>query len=245
MNTSNPTLGTKTFENLERSESTMTAQGAVNKTGILFILLLIGAVFTWNTFVKSGAQAVMPLVMIGLIGGFVVSLITIFAKKAAFIFAPIYAILEGVALGGISALIQSTMKEQIVIQAVILTFGVLFLMLFLYKTGMIKVTGAFMQGVMAATGAICLIYLVTFVLSFFNIQIPYIHGSGIVGIGFSIFVVVLAAFNLVLDFHFITEGENAGAPKYMEWYLAFGLMVTLVWLYLEILRLLMKLNNRR
>jgi uncharacterized YccA/Bax inhibitor family protein len=157
---------------------------------------------------------------------------------------PIYALLEGLFLGGISAVLNAQMPG-IVIQAVGLTFGTLACLLVAYRTGIIKAAENFKLGVVAATGGICLLYMVSIVMGFFGGSIPMIHSSSPMGIGFSLFVVVIAALNLVLDFDFIEQGAEHGAPKYMEWYAAFGLMVTLVWLYLEILRLLAKLNSRR
>ena len=151
--------------------------------------------------------------------------------------------MEGFFLGAISV-VYNHLYEGIVLQAVMLTMGTLFAMLMAYRTGLIKPTEKFKMGVVAATGGIAIVYLATIVLGFFNINIPLIHESGIVGIGFSLFVIVIAAMNLVLDFDFIETGVEQGAPKYMEWYGAFGLMVTLVWLYLEFLRLLSKLNSR-
>ena len=157
--------------------------------------------------------------------------------------APIYALLEGLALGGISAIFEARFPG-IVVQAVGLTFGALFCLLIAYKSGMIKVTENFKLGVVSATGAIALFYVVSLLLGMFGISLPFIHGSGIIGIGFSLFVVAIAALNLVLDFDFIENGADRGAPKYMEWYAAFGLIVTLVWLYIEILRLLSKIRSR-
>jgi uncharacterized YccA/Bax inhibitor family protein len=158
--------------------------------------------------------------------------------------APIYAALEGLALGGISAVFESR-YPGIVSQAVFLTFGTLAALLIAYRSGWIKATENFKLGVVAATGGIFFVYLISFVLSFFGVSIPLIHGSGVFGILFSLFVVVIAALNLVLDFDFIEQGAEQGAPKYMEWFAAFGLMVTLIWLYLEVLRLLSKLQQRR
>jgi uncharacterized YccA/Bax inhibitor family protein len=187
---------------------------------------------------------VQGLMLGGMIGGLVVALITIFKKTAAPVTTPLYGALEGLLLGGLSATFEAR-YPGIVIQAVALTFGTLFALLAAYKSKMIAVTENFRLGLTAATGAICLVYLVGLVLSFFGIRIPLIHESGPVGILFSLFVVGVAAFNLVLDFDFIERGAESGAPKYMEWYAAFGLIVTLVWLYLEILRLLAKLQDRR
>lgn len=252
MRTANPALNKKTFVNLGYAEGTsqMTLQGTVNKTLIMMALLLIAASFTWRMFFSSadqveGARAVMPWMIGGVIGGLIVGLITIFKKTAAPITAPIYAILEGLFLGALSSFMEARFPG-IVIQAVALTFGTLFALLFLYKSRIIKPTENFKLGVVAATGGIFLVYLVTMILRLFGVgYISFIHGSGTVGILFSLFVVVIAALNLVLDFDFIETGSSQGAPKYMEWYGAFGLMVTLVWLYIEILRLLAKLQNRR
>jgi uncharacterized YccA/Bax inhibitor family protein len=180
----------------------------------------------------------------GFVGGFVVALATIFKPNWSPITAPIYALLEGFALGGISAVFEKT-YHGIALQAVGLTLGVLFVMLLAYKTGMIRATQGFKIGVIAATGGIAVFYLVEMVLSFFfHFQFSTINGGGFWGIAFSLFVVVIAALNLVLDFDVIETGVRGGAPKYMEWYGGFGLMVTLIWLYLEMLRLLAKANRR-
>ena len=156
---------------------------------------------------------------------------------------PMYAVLEGLLLGGLSAMFEVRFPG-IVSQAVFATFGTLFGLLFAYKTGIIKATENFKLGVFAATGGIAIVYLISFVMSFFGTRIPYIHESGLIGIGFSVFVVIVAALNLVLDFDFIEQGAESGAPKYMEWYAAFGLLITLVWLYIEMLRLLSKVRSR-
>lgn len=179
----------------------------------------------------------------GAIGGLVLALITVFKKTWAPVTAPLYALVEGFFLGAISA-VYNAQFGGIVMQAVMLTFGILFALLFAYRSGLIKATENFKLGVVAATGGIALVYLASIALGFFGIKIPLIHESGLVGIGFSLFVVVIASLNLVLDFDFIESGVEQGAPKYMEWYGAFGLMVTLVWLYLELLRLLSKLQSR-
>jgi uncharacterized YccA/Bax inhibitor family protein len=185
----------------------------------------------------------MSLAMVGGIGGFIVALVTIFKKTWAPVTAPIYALLEGLALGGISAIFELRFPG-IAIQAVSLTFGTLAVLLLVYRSGVIPVTENFKLGVVAATGGIALFYLATIVLGFFGVHFTTINGSGPIGIGFSIFVVIIASLNLVLDFDFIENAVRAGAPKYMEWYAAFGLMVTLIWLYFEILRLLSKLRSR-
>jgi uncharacterized YccA/Bax inhibitor family protein len=189
------------------------------------------------------AGAVLPYLGLGLIGGLVVALVTIFKQTWAPVTAPIYALLEGLVIGGISAFAESQFPG-IVIQAVGLTFGTLLALLVAYKSRLIQVTDNFRLGVAAATGGILLVYLATFILGFFGVKIPLIHQSGWVGIGFSVFVVIIAALNLVLDFDFIEQGVASGAPRYMEWYAAFGLMVTLIWLYIEILNLLTKIYAR-
>ena len=248
MRSANPTLSGKSFEGYGRvmeAGEVMTIQGTVNKTAFLLILAIGTAAWTWDKFFTAGnPAAVMPYFWGGAIGGFVVALVTIFKKNWASFTAPIYALLEGLFLGAISAFFEARFPG-IVIQAVGLTFGTLVALLMAYKSGLIKATENFKLGVVAATGGIFLVYMATMVLGFFGVAIPYIHGSGIIGIGFSVFVVVIAALNLVLDFDFIESGAAAGAPKFLEWYGAFALIVTLVWLYLEILRLLAKLSSRR
>ena len=247
----NPALKESTFLDLgsgavvSRDGGAMTLNGTVNKTGILLLLAVVTAAFAWNQiqFTEQGAVGGGLYLWGGLIGGFVLALITTFKKTWAPVTAPLYALVEGFFLGAISA-IYNNMYNGIVLQAVMLTMGTLFALLFAYRTGLIKATENFKLGVVAATGGIALVYLATIVLGFFNINIPLIHESGLIGIGFSLFVIVIAALNLVLDFDFIESGVEQGAPKYMEWYGGFGLMVTLVWLYIEFLRLLSKLNSR-
>lgn len=242
MRSANPSLGENTFDGLRSDNGmTMTIQGTVNKTFILFLLLCATAMFTWYQYF-SGSD-IQSLLWIGLIGGFVVALITIFVKKAAPFTAPLYALLEGLAIGGISAMFE-TQFAGITTQAILLTFGTLFSLLFVYRLGIIKVTENFKLGVVAATGAIFFVYLADIILRFFGMGVPFIHETGLVGILISVAIVVVAALNLVLDFDFIEKGVEQRAPKYMEWYGAFGLMVTLVWLYFEILRLLSKLRSK-
>jgi uncharacterized YccA/Bax inhibitor family protein len=182
--------------------------------------------------------------MAGILGGFVLALVTAFKPVWAPISTPLYALAEGLALGGISVVFESA-YSGIVAQAVFLTFGTLAALLIAYRSGVIRATDNFRRGVFAATGGIALLYLASFILGFFGIAIPLIHSNGLVGILFSLFVVVIAALNLVLDFDLIERGAAQGAPAYMEWYGAFALLVTLVWLYLEILRLLSKLQSRQ
>ena len=252
MRSGNPALSESTFLDLgngsvvSRGADAMSINGTVNKTGILLVLAVLTAAFAWDGTLGANGE-LLPAAKLylwgGMIVGFILSLVTIFKKSWAPVSAPLYALAEGLFLGSISAIYEASFNG-IVFQAVILTFGTLFALLFAYRSGLIKATENFKLGVVAATGGIALVYLATIVLGFFNINIPYIHESGLIGIGFSLFVVVIAALNLVLDFDFIESGVEAGAPKYMEWYGAFGLMVTLVWLYIEFLRLLSKLQSR-
>lgn len=238
MRTGNPALNANTFRGVATGEGVMTIQGTVNKAAILLFLVVLSASWIWARITQFPW-----MVMLGAIAGLIAAIVTIFKKEWAPITAPIYALLEGLVLGGISALFNAK-YPGIVIQAVSLTFGVLFCLLLAYKSGLIKATENFKLGVVAATGGICLVYIVTMILGFFGKSVPFIHDSGPIGIGFSLFVVVIASLNLVLDFDFIEKGTEAGVPKYMEWYAAFGLMVTLIWLYLEILRLLAKMQRR-
>jgi uncharacterized YccA/Bax inhibitor family protein len=249
MRTSNPALGEQTFTGLPRSydaANRMSINGTINKTGILLVLAIASAAFTWMQFVETrNAATVAPWMMLGMIGGLISALVTIFKKEWAAVTAPVYALCEGLLLGGISAFFEMR-YPGIAIEAVALTFGTLFVMLLLYRTRVIQATEKFRIGVFAATGAIALFYLMQMVLGFFHVNVfSSVYGSGLIGIGFSIFVVIIAALNLVLDFDFIERGAIYGAPKYMEWYGGFSLMVTLIWLYLEILRLLSKLQDRR
>lgn len=241
MRSGNPVLKDSTFKQpFDLAGERMTLPGTVNKTAMLLAMTVITSVYTWGRFMETGDPAsVSGLLMLGLIGGLIVAMVTVFKPTAAPYTAPAYALLEGLALGGISAMVE-TRFPGIVIQAVALTFGTLFCLLVAYRSGLIKATENFKLGVVAATGGIMLLYLVSFVMGFFGRSIGFIHEGGTIGILFSAFVVVIAALNLVLDFDFIESGVEQGAPKYMEWYGAFGLMVTLVWLYLEILRLLGK-----
>mgnify|MGYP001233215110 CR=1 FL=1 len=236
----NPALNSKVFKGFSKtSGELMTLNGTVNKTGLSLLILIVCAGYTYQT-------ANTNFIFVGLIGGFIAALITIFKKEWAPYTVPVYAVLEGLALGGISA-IYNHMYTGIVQQAIFLTFGVFFALLFAYKSRIIKPTENFKLGIFAATAGIGVVYLISFVMSLFGsgLSIMSPQNSSLMSIGFSLFVVVIAALNLVLDFDFIEEASEMGLPKYMEWYGAFGLLVTLVWLYLEILRLLAKLNSRR
>lgn len=252
----NPALKESTFLDLgtgtvvTRDGGAMTLSGTANRTGALLLLSLLTAAFAWNQStiaLPSGEMAPAAgagiYMLGGAIGGFILALVTIFKKEWSPVTAPLYALVEGFFLGSVSALYDLRF-HGIVFQAVLLTFGTLFALLIAYRSGLIKATENFKLGVVAATGGIAVVYLVTMVMQLFGMNVSYIHGSGLMGIGFSLVVVVVAALNLVLDFDFIEQGVEAGAPKYMEWYGAFGLMVTLVWLYVEFLRLLSKLQSR-
>jgi uncharacterized YccA/Bax inhibitor family protein len=252
MKTSNPALGQNTFSNLADTQrgglidvqDRMSLNGTVNKTGILLICAIATAAWTWKLFLPARDMTeVAPLMMVGLIGGFIVAMVTTFKKEWSPVTAPIYALLEGLVLGGLSAMLELR-YPGIAIQSVSLTFGTLFVLLIAYRSGWIQVTQKFRLGIIAATGGIFVFYMLEMILGFFGVQFLSVNGNGIVGIGFSLVVVAIAALNLVLDFDFIEQGVQYGAPKYMEWYGAFGILVTLVWLYLEILRLLSKMRSR-
>jgi uncharacterized YccA/Bax inhibitor family protein len=240
MRSGNPALSSKTFINTtDVGAEKMTIEGTVNKTAMSLLLLLATASYTWINPSPG-------LMMLGFVGGFVMAIITIFKKTWAPYTVSGYALLEGLALGGISRIFEAQ-YPGIASQAIFLTFGILAALLLAYKTGVIKPTENFKLGVFAATGGIFVMYLISFIMSFFGSGMSFMNpsNSSMMSIGFSLFVVVIASLNLVLDFDFIEEGAERGAPKYMEWYGAFGLLVTLIWLYLEILRLLAKLQSRR
>ncbi|MGI8991710.1 MAG: Bax inhibitor-1/YccA family protein [Bryobacteraceae bacterium] len=223
----------------------MTISGTVNRAGILLLCVLATACWTWNQFLTTGDPAsVGGYTMIGAFGGFIAAMVTIFKKEWSPVTAPIYALLEGLFLGSFSAMLEARFPG-IAIESVALTFGTCFCLLLAYRSGLIQPTRRFTMGVVAATGGIAVVYFANIVLGFFHVQIPGIFGSGPIGILFSLAVVIVAALNLVLDFSFIEQGAQRGAPKYMEWYSAFGLMVTLIWLYLEITRLLSKFRGER
>ena len=235
----NPVLSKKTFDNTISVSEKMTIEGTVNKTAISLLILVGTGYLTFDTL--------NPILLIGCgIGGFIFALITIFKKEWAPITVPIYAALQGAMLGGISYM-YNYLYDGIVTNAILLTVGILVSLLIAYRSGYIKATENFKLGIFAATGGIAIVYLVNFIMGFFGsgIGVMNINNASPLSIGFSIVVVIIAALNLVLDFDFIEEGSEKGAPKYMEWYGAFGLLVTLIWLYLEILRLLAKLNSRK
>lgn len=247
MRSTNPALRGDIYNVHTSSTERMSFPGVFNKGMILFALMLMTFIYTWNQtlgVLEAGALSQMNAYpMIGAIGGLILALVTIFKPQWAMVTAPLYALFEGLLLGSISALYEFQFKG-IVFNAVTITFAAFITLFFLYRWGFVRATGMFRKVIMTAMFSIMAVYLVSFVMSFFGTSIPMIHGNGPVGIGFSLIVVGVAAFSLVLDFDFIERSVDQGAPKYLEWYSAFSLMVTLVWLYLEILRLLSKLNRR-
>ncbi len=246
----NPTLSEKRFkdtvlEEVVTHENAMTVRGTLNKFGFLFLMVMGTAFYSWKEF--AGGGNVQPLILVGAIGGLIVAIVMMFKKEWAPWLAPAYALLEGLFVGAISAYYNFAFAEQapgIVINAVGLTFGTAVAMYLLYSFKIIKATAKFRAIIITATAGIAVFYLIAWALSFFGITIPFLHEGSAMGIGFSVFVVALAALNLILDFDMIEKGAELGAPKYMEWYGAFGLLVTIVWLYLEILRLLSKISKK-
>ncbi|MFG0257925.1 MAG: Bax inhibitor-1/YccA family protein [Phycisphaerales bacterium JB043] len=271
---SNPVLSDRAFQPAEvlpkesaQVRTTMTAAGAANKTFMLLGLCAAAAIFTWSMIVPAqGIEPKMspfPFLIGGMLGGLVFFFITWLKPSASPFTAPIYALLEGLVLGSLSAVyaLQFAVVENpgalasgdtstfapnygMVFNALVLTFGILGVMLAVYRSGIIKVTDRFAMILMSAVGAVALLYLVNIIMHFFGASIPFIHSSGPIGIGFSVVVIGLASFMLLLDFEFIVRGAQAGLPRHMEWYAGFGLLVTLVWLYIEILHLLAKLQSR-
>lgn len=248
--TSNPTLGEKIIKDyaFAATDGAMTVQGTINKIALLLALVIAGAVFTWAktmSGVETGSVVGVQGWMIGgSISAFILALIITFKKNLAPILSPVYAICEGLCLGALSAYFE-VMFQGLVMRAVLLTFSVLFSMLFMYKVQIIKVTQRFRAIVLAATVGIALAYLISFILNLFGVNMGFILGGGSFGLIISLVVVAVAALNLVLDFDFIEKGTEAGLPSFFEWYGAFGLMVTLIWLYIEILRLLATIASNR
>jgi uncharacterized YccA/Bax inhibitor family protein len=244
MRSSNPALRDKTFapQHVGTGGGVMTLEGAVNRTIVLLGILGLAATWTWGMAVR-GNPAVQGVIGLGVIGGLVVALVTIFRQRWAPVTAPLYAALEGLALGGISGVVH-VQYRRLPLQALALTAGTLLCLLLAYRSGLIRATENFRLGVVSATGAVALLYLVSIGMRFFGMEMPLLHEATPMGIGLSLVIVAIAALNLVLDFDSIEKGAEAGLPRYMEWYAGFGLLVTLVWLYLEILRLLTKLQRR-
>jgi uncharacterized YccA/Bax inhibitor family protein len=247
---SNPILTEKKFKDtvldqVISHENAMTIRGTMQKFGFLFLMVMGTAFYAWKEASEGGN--VMPLIITGAIGGLVIAIVLAFKKEWSPYLAPAYALLEGLFVGGISAYYNLAFAElapNIIMNAVGLTFGTCIAMYLLYTFRIIKATAKFKAIVMTATAGIAIFYMITFVLGLFGISMPFLHESSALGIGFSIFVVALAALNLILNFDMIETGAEMGAPKYMEWYSAFGLLVVIVWLYLEILRLLSLLSGR-
>lgn len=243
----NPTLGEKAFQSVgtAHGDQVMTVKGSLQKFGFMLIMLMGTAFYAWKEF--QGHGNVMPLMWTGLIGGFVLALVIIFKKNWSPYLAPAYALLEGLFIGTISAMYNDMFQAQapnIIMNAVGLTLGTAVAMYLLYSMRIIRATERFKSIIFVATAGIAIFYLIAMVLRLFGVEIAFLHEGSLLGIGFSLFVVAIASLNLILDFDMIEQGAAHGAPKYMEWYGAFGLMVTIVWLYLEILRLLSKLSKR-
>jgi uncharacterized YccA/Bax inhibitor family protein len=257
MRTANPALNDSAFEKAAsgwapptgqphdlRVTDRMTFGGTLSATAVCAAVLMAAAFVGWNAVEQDpfGNTSLPGWIFLPLIGGLGVAVLTIFKPHLARFTAPVYSALQGLLVGAISA-IYNAAYDGIVLQAVGLTAAVLAIMIFLYATRIIEVTNKLRTGIVAATGAVAIVYLVSIVVSLFGGEVPMIHDAGLIGIGFSLVVVAIAAFNLLLDFDLIENGVRHGAPPYMEWYAAFGLIVTLVWLYLEILRLLAKLRR--
>ncbi|MBX3041384.1 MAG: Bax inhibitor-1/YccA family protein [Bdellovibrionaceae bacterium] len=248
MRTSNPALSDKTFRTFIKTDSQMTIQGTVNKSLFLILLTMFAGYMSWQSAYPGGwspeaVPTIPPWYLPVILGAFGLSLVIIFKKTTAPFLTPLYALLEGAALGALSSIFEAR-YPGIVMQAVLCTFGTFISLLLAYKSGLIKATENFKLGVTAATGGIALVYLIDLGLMFFGMRVPFIHENGPIGIAVSVGITIVAALNLVLDFDFIEDGAKSGAPKYMEWYASFGLLVTLIWLYLEFLRLLAKSRKK-
>lgn len=241
---SNPVFNQKVFQE-ERviTSEPMTINGTINKTFISFGLLLASSLMVWNFYYQGMMDKVGMLMMAGFVVSIIAFLFIMFNKKAMAVATPVYAIAEGLVLGGISAQFER-MYPGIAIQAIAMTFMALFSLLFLYRVGAIKCTEKFRSVIFISTLSVAGIYLISILGSFFGLQIPGIFTPSLIGIGFSLVVVVIAALNLIIDFDFVERGSQQFLPKEYEWYGAFGLMVTLVWLYLELLNLLAKFRDR-
>jgi len=246
----NPALAEKRFrdtvlDDVVTYENAMTVRGTLQKFGFLMIMVLGTALYSWKEFASGGNT--MPLILVGAFGGLIIAIILTFKKEWSPFLAPAYALLEGLFVGAISAYYNYVFAAKapfIIMNAVGLTLACAVAMYLLYSFKIIQATQKFKAIVMTATAGIGIFYLLTWVLSFFGVTLPFLHEGSLMGIGFSLFIVAIAALNLILDFDMIEQGAALGAPKYMEWYGAFGLLVTIVWLYLEILRLLSKLSSR-
>ena len=251
-NSSNPTLSEKIFNRSleERGTEVMTVRGSIQKFGFLLFLVVAGAAYTWKLYYSFKVPTMMTWMYVGLFGGMICAFATIFVPKLAKYLSPAYALLEGLALGGLSAFINDMMKTKypnIVMTAVLLTFGAAFAVYLLYNFRVIRATNKFRAIISSSILGIFLFYLINMILGWFGVHIPFMQfgDNSLLAIGVNLFVVVIASLSLVLNFDQIEKGADMGAPKYMEWYGAFGLLVTLVWLYLEILQLLARFSNNR
>jgi len=246
MKSSNPMMTGKIYEkagDVSAGAPVMTINGTINKIGLMLLLVIGAAAYTWKIVMGENPGSAGTLAIVGAIGGFIMAMVTVFRPQSAAITAPIYAILEGLFLGAISAIINAK-YPGVAFQAVLLTIGTLFTMLFLYRSGYIRATPRFRRGVMMATGAVFFAYLMSWIMGMFGMSVGFMHSNGPLGILINLVIIVIAALNLIMDFDFIEKGSQMGAPKYMEWYGAFGLMVTLIWLYIEFLRLLSRFAGR-
>jgi uncharacterized YccA/Bax inhibitor family protein len=247
----NPTLTEKMFDKVSATEAAnqgvMSVRGAINKFGFLMLMVIAGAAFNWNLYAQFKQDTMNILMMVGIFGGLITAIAITFKPNWAGFLAPLYGLLEGLFIGGISAIFNAAFAKSypgLVMQAVGLTFGVALAMFLLYNFRVIKATEKLKSVIIASTLGIGIFYLITMVLRMFGVDITFMYDSSLLSIGISLFVVAIASLNLILDFDMIEQGAERGAPKYMEWYGAFGLLVTIVWLYIEMLKLLSKLSSR-
>jgi uncharacterized YccA/Bax inhibitor family protein len=247
----NPTLTEKMFDKSlgldANMNGTMSVKGTINKFGFMMLMLIAGAAYNWHLYEELKQDTANTLMLVGIFGGLIAAFAIIFKPNWAPVLAPIYALLEGLFIGGISAVMNAAFAEKypgLVMQAVGLTFGVALAMFLLYNFRIIKATERVKSVIISATVGIGIFYLLTMLLGFFGVNVSFMHDSSMLSIGISLFVVCIAALNLILDFDMIEQGAERGAPKFMEWFGAFGLMVTIVWLYIEMLKLLSKLSSR-
>lgn len=247
----NPTLTEKMFDRSLHIESnmqgTMSVRGTLNKFGFLLLMIIAGAAYSWHLFEQAQTGLMNTLMMVGIFGGLITAIAISFKPNWAPYLAPLYGLLEGLFVGAISAILNAAFAEKypgLVMQAVGLTFGVAIAVFLLYNFRVIRATEKFKSVIIAATMGIALFYLLTMILRLFGVNVSFMYDSSMLSIGISLFVVAIAALNLILDFDMIEQGAERGAPKFMEWFGAFGLMVTLVWLYIEMLKLLSKLGSR-
>lgn len=250
----NPTLSEKYFQRSNEIDlnGTMTVRGSINKFGFLMLMVIAGAAYTWHLYSQYKDGQMMTLFWVGLIGSLILGLVISFRPRLAQYLAPVYGLLEGLMLGTFSVLVNEMAIKKgwpggVVPQAVGLTFGVAIVMFLLYNFRIIKPTEKFKSVMISAILGVGLLYLAYWILGIFHINLPFMNwgDSSALGIGINIVVLVIAALTLILDFERIEVGSQTGAPKYMEWYCAFGLLVTMVWLYIQILKLLSRFANSR